>query len=73
MARSAASIQAEITTLETHLASADSLRSGVGSDGTSLSNADRASMSKRLDELYSQLDRATGNAPMFVRGRVRGL
>ena len=73
MARSAASIQAEITILEAHLASSASLLSNTGADGTSAGFAERAAMTKRLDELYTQLDRANGTAPMIVRGRVLGL
>lgn len=73
MARSSASIQTEITTLETYLASTASLVSNVGADGTSVGQTERAALTKRLDELYTQLDRVTGNAPMFVRGRIKGL
>lgn len=73
MARSSASIQSEITALETYLTSANSFVSSAGSDGTTLSQADRDKLSRRLDELYAQLDRVTGNAPMFVRGRIKGL
>ncbi|MBA3589960.1 hypothetical protein [Methylibium sp.] len=73
MGRSAASIQAEITTLETHLQSGDSLVSGVASRGTSLTRAARAGMEARLDSLYQQLGRADGTDPMFPRGVITGL
>ncbi len=71
MARSAAAIQAEITSIETHLQSSDSVVSSVGSDGTSLSRADRSKLEERLDQLYQQLGRVDGTSPMIVRGRVR--
>jgi hypothetical protein len=71
--RSAARIQAEIDTIEAHLASADSLRRSAGSDGTNLTNESRKELSEQLDRLYAQLGRANGTNPMFARGRVRGL
>lgn len=73
MGRSASSIQAEITQLETYLSSSDSLVSNAGSDGTSLSRASRDALQKRLDQLYAQLDRVNGTVPMLVRGRIKGL
>jgi hypothetical protein len=73
MGRSASSIQTEITTLETYLASSDSLVLGVGSDGTNVNKSRRAEVEQRLDLLYQQLERANGSAPMFVRGRIKGL
>jgi hypothetical protein len=73
MARSAAGIQAEITQIETYLASADSLITSASSNGASMSRANRQQLEKRLDSLYIQLGRANGTAPMFTRGRVRGL
>ena len=73
MPRNAASIQSEIDIIEARLASADGLANSVGSDGVSISYADRQQLAKRLDQLYLQLDRATGASPMFVRGRVSGL
>ncbi len=71
MGRSAASIQAEITIIETELQTAASLITTATSDSTSVTKQ-RAALEKRLDQLYIQLDRATGAAPMFVRGVVRG-
>lgn len=73
MGRSSSAIQAEITALETLLQSADSAYSSVGSDGTTLSKERRKDLTDRLDVLYIQLDRTTGNAPMLVRGVVKGL
>lgn len=73
MSRTAAQIQAEITIIEDHLASADSLTRGVGSDGTSLTNEARKDLETRLDKLYMQLGRANGSNPMLTRGSVRGL
>jgi len=73
MGRSASSIQTEITTLETYLASANSLVQGVGSDGTNVNQSRRAEVEARLDLLYQQLERANGSAPMFVRGRIKGM
>jgi hypothetical protein len=71
--RSVASIQAEINKLEAHLASDAGLLSNAASDGTSIGYATRERLERRLDRLYIQLARANGNAPMIVRGRVRGL
>lgn len=73
MGRSASSIQTEITTLETYLASTESLNLSVSSDGTSVARARRAEIESRLDLLYQQLERANGSAPMFVRGRIKGM
>ncbi len=72
MGRTATSIQAEITVLETELQSAASLLSSVGSDSTTVTKR-RELLEKRLDQLYIQYDRVTGTAPMFVRGVVHGL
>lgn len=73
MARSAASIQAEITTIEAYLAGADSLVSAVASRGTSVTNASRKDLTDRVDQLYMQLGRVDGTSPMFARGNVTGL
>ena len=73
MPRSIAAIQSEIDVLEARLASADSLVRSAGSDGATLTNEDRMSIAKRLDMLYLHLDRASGAAPMFARGRLEGL
>lgn len=72
MARSAASIQAEITAIETMLASANGLYTAVSSDGVSRT-INRGELTRRLDTLYQQLDRANGASPMIVRGVVNGL
>lgn len=72
MARSLASINAEIAVIESKLTSAEGLLTSVGSDGVSRS-LNREALSKRLDELYGQAERAGGTGPMFVRGVVRGL
>lgn len=73
MPRTASAIQAEIDVLEAHLASANSVVGSSGSDGTSLTYAQRSAMEARLDRLYQMMDRATGKSPMFVRSRVGGL
>lgn len=70
MGRSAASIQTEIAALEVEVSS---LVQSMASDGTSVQKADYAAKTSRLDKLYQQLDRASGAAPMLVRGVVRGL
>ena len=73
MPRSATAIQAEITSLETYLQSASSFISSTGSDGTSVSQAERAKLEQRLDSLYAQLGRADGSNPMLVRGRLKNM
>jgi len=70
MGRSAALIQTEITALEAEITN---YLQSVGSDGTSVQRSDYAAKTKRLDQLYQHLDRASGSAPMFVRGVVKGL
>ena len=72
MARSASSIQAEITAIETMLSSTAGLNISVSSDGVSRT-IDRSGLESRLDRLYQQLGRADGSDPMFVRGRIKGL
>jgi hypothetical protein len=73
MARSAASIQAEIDRLETFLSGAGTTIQSTSADGTATTLVSRKEAAERLDILYQQLDRTTGTAPMFVRGRVGGL
>lgn len=73
MARSAASIQAEIDRIEAVLSSADGTIASAGADGVSAQRVNYAAMTARLDRLYQQLGRANGSAPMIVRGRVDGL
>lgn len=72
MARSAAAIQAEIDSLETMLQSSAGLLTTVSADGVTRT-INRSALESRLDKLYQQLGRATGDDPMFVRGRIRGL
>jgi hypothetical protein len=72
MARSASAIQAEITVIETELQSSASLISSAATDSTSITRR-RELLEKRLDQLYIQLDRTNGTAPMIVRGVVKGL
>ena len=72
MARSLASIQAEITAIEALLGSTQGVLTSTGADGVSAA-INRAELSRRLDQLYAQLDRASGTSPMFARGRVKGL
>jgi hypothetical protein len=72
MARSAASIQAEITAIETLLQSSAGLSTSVGADGVSRS-INRPGLEARLDKLYQQLERVDGSAPVIVRGVVKGL
>jgi hypothetical protein len=69
MARSTASIQTEITALEAAVVKATS---SVSADGVSVTY-DLEGIRKRLDVLYQQLDRASGDSPMIVRGVVKGL
>lgn len=73
MGRSAASIQAAIDIIEAHLASADSLVASSGSNVTNISFAKRSELVAELNQLYMQLDRATGASPVFTRGHVDGL
>ena len=72
MARSAASIQTEITAIEAQLPNAIAAAS-YSIAGRSKSNQTLESLTKRLDLLYQQLGRATGASPMLVRGVVKGL
>lgn len=72
MPRSTASIQSEIDAIEALLTTAGSMNTMVGADGVSRS-IDRTGLERRLDTLYQQLDRASGSAPMIVRGVVKGL
>lgn len=73
MPRSTSAIQVEIDLIEARLQSADSFVRSGGSDGAQLSYEARSDLESRLDRLYRHLDRASGRAPMFVRGVVRGL
>jgi hypothetical protein len=73
MPRPTGSIQAEIAALELRLSSADSFVRSAGSDGANLTNEARHDIERRLDQLYTQLDRLSGARPMFTRGRIQGL
>jgi hypothetical protein len=72
MPRSASSIQAEITSIETLLQSSAGLLTTVSADGVTRT-INRTALEARLDKLYQQLGRADGSDPMFVRARIRGL
>jgi hypothetical protein len=72
MARSAASIQAQIDVYEAALSSGQSVYSSISSDGTSRS-LDTVAISAELRRLYRDLGRANGSDPMIVRGVLRGL
>jgi len=72
MPRSAASIQTEITAIEAQIDSIASAQS-YSAGGKSKTNQRYLDLTTRLDQLYQQLDRATGAAPMFTRGTVTGL
>ncbi len=72
MGRSATSIQTEIASLEALLSTIAEFAS-VGADGVTKSNQRYEDITKRLDFLYFALDRVTGDRPMIVRGRVKGL
>ena len=69
MPRAEASIQAEIAALEAKLQAVED--HAVSADGASLTRNDRAALERRLDQLYSILDRRSVGG--FVRGRVVGL
>ncbi len=69
MGRSAGYIATEIAALEADIAN---LIQSMGSDGTNAQKVDYAAKTARLDKLYIQQDRATGSAPMLVRGVVKG-
>jgi hypothetical protein len=73
MARTAASIQAEIDRLETFLSSEATTIQSTSADGTSVTHINRKQAEDRLDRLYIQLGRANGTSPMFPRGVVTGL
>lgn len=70
MPRSTASIDAEIAVIEARLAA--SANGSMSGDGVAAST-ELATLHKRLDFLYRMKDRASGAAPMFVRGVVKGL
>jgi hypothetical protein len=72
MARSAASIQSEITALDAAIATAINAQS-YSIAGRSKSNQSLDSLTKRRDQLQQQLDRTNGSAPMLVRGTVTGM
>jgi hypothetical protein len=63
----------ERTRISNYLSSAESLNSSVGADGVQATKADRAQLERRLSWLDTMIDRASGAAPMRVRGRLTGL
>ena len=65
------SIQAQITALDTQLASISP--TSVGADGVSVTNNDWVSLSNQRLKLEMILGRLTGDRPMIVRGRVKGI
>jgi len=69
MARSLASIDAEIAALESQVVQ---MASNMSSDGVSVTY-DMNGIRKRLDQLYMQRGRADGSDPVTSRGVVRGL
>lgn len=72
MGRPASSIQAEIAILEGELA-AIARSSSYSINGRSKTNQNYQQITKRLDQLYTQLGRANGSTPMITRGVLRGL
>lgn len=72
MPRSAASIQTEIDAIDAAILKAADAQS-YSIAGRSVSRQNLDSLTKRRDALQQQLDRVTGQAPMFARGVVRGL
>jgi hypothetical protein len=72
MARSAASIQTEITALEAQIAVAAASASYTINGRTKVSQSYTA-LCERLDRLYVHLGRANGTEPMIVRGVVKNL
>lgn len=65
--------QQELALVRARLLAADSFTRSAGSDGTNLTNEARKELEQREAWLASMVDRASGNSPMFARGRVRGL
>jgi hypothetical protein len=70
MSTLAVSIQAQITALDAKLLSIDP--TSVSADGTSVTNPDWIALSNHRMKLEQMLERVTGTAPMFVRGRIKG-
>lgn len=73
MARSASSIQTQITALETAIAAAAASPMSVTADGVTVTHEKLSEMTKTLNMLYAQLDRINGTSPMLTRGTVRGM
>lgn len=71
MPRSAASIQAEITTIEAQLSASSSNITGMSADGVSITRSQRKDLESRLDLLYLQADRAAYG--IVSRGRMTGM
>lgn len=73
MGRSAASIQAQITALETYIASGGGISKSISANGVSETSMSMDEATKLLDSLYIQLGRANGSSPMISRGIILGL
>lgn len=73
MGRSAASIQAQITAIEAFIASGGGLAKSVQANGVSESTMTMDEATALLNQLYAQLGRANGTAPMISRGITLGL
>lgn len=65
------SLQAQITALDAQLTAISPV--SVGSDGVTITNNRFVELSNHRLKLESLLQRASGNRPMIVRGRVKGL
>lgn len=65
MARSAASIQAQITALEAYVSSGDSLYLRVGSGGSNIDQMSVLDATKLLNQLYQDLALLTSGASRF--------
>ncbi len=73
MARSAASIQAQITALEAFVSSGDSAYLRVGSMTSNLERMSLLDATKLLNELYQQLALLTAGASRFKQTTLTGL
>ncbi len=73
MARSAASIQAQIDALEAYVSSGDSLYLRVGSGGSNIEQMSVADATKLLNQLYQDLALLTSGASRFKCTELTGL
>jgi hypothetical protein len=71
MSTIAVSLQAQIDALDAELTSVQAV--SVGADGVSRTNQRWTELSNQRLKLEVLLARITGDAPMIVRGRVKGL